>query len=175
MGLLLFAWGGYRSVLSYLESQSEDHFQAALYENQYDEASLIHLKLAANTPYNSNSGEFENTEGTIELKGITYHFVKRRFFKDSLELLCVPNIDKLSVRNARDVFFRLAYQYDQKDGSQKTSANHSQSKFAVTDFTNDHFFTWQFTNEVPQTVHFRMNKAALLVAYIDLLERPPRV
>jgi hypothetical protein len=175
LGLLLFVWGGYRSVLTYLEVQTEDNFQAELFQNQYDEASLLHLKVAANTPYNSNSGEFENINGTIDIKGVTYHFVKRKFFKDSLELLCVPNIDKLGISNARDVFFRLAYEYDQKDASQKSSTNHTQAKFSISDFTGDHFFSWQFLNGEPKTVHYMKNKAALLVVYVNILERPPQV
>lgn len=174
LGLLLFVWGGYRSLLTFLEAQTEDNFQAELFQNQYDETTLLHLKVAANTPYNSHSGEFENISGTIDIKGVTYHFIKRKFYKDSLELLCVPNIDKLGISNARDAFFRLAYEYDQKDPTQKSSTNHTQAKFSVLDFTGDHFFSWQFLNGEPKTVHYIKNKAALLVDYVNILERPPQ-
>lgn len=162
-------------VLNYLESASDKAFQTSIDEDMYDEATLIHLKVPASTPYGSNSEQFENATGEVEIKGVTYHFVKRRFYKDSLELLCVPNIEKIGIRNARDNFFSLAGDYNANSASQKSSNQHTVLKFSILDFTSDHSFAWQFRNVALSQVHYVRQDAVTLSDYINRLERPPQV
>ena len=172
--LLLFSLGGYRLLLGYMESASDKAFQASLNDDIYDEAMLLHIKVPASTPYGSNSLQYENATGEVDINGVTYHFVKRRFYKDSLELLCVPNIQKIGIRNARDNFFRLAGDYNAGNNTQKSSNQHTVLKFSMSDFTGDHSFSWQFRDVASQQVHIVKQESAYLSDYINRLERPPQ-
>jgi hypothetical protein len=174
LGLLLFSLGGYRMLLGYMESASDRAFQANLYEDVYDEAMLLHIKVLASTPYGSNAEQYENATGEVDINGVTYHFVKRRFFKDSLELWCVPNMEKIGIRNARDDFFRLAGDYNASSSTQKSSNQHTVLKFSILDFTGDHSFSWQFRNAVLEQVHYVKQDAVYLTDYVNRLERPPQ-
>lgn len=174
LSLLLFSLGGYRMLLNYMETASDKAFQANLYDDIYDEAMLLHIKVPASTPYGSNSEQFENASGEVEINGITYHFVKRRFYKDSLELLCVPNIQKIGIRNARDDFFRLAGDYTNANTTQKSSNQHTVLKFSILDFTGDHSFSWQFRDADLGQVHVVNQETAYLSDYVNRLERPPQ-
>lgn len=172
--LLLFSLGGYRMLLNYMETASDKAFQTSLYNDMYDEAMLLHIKVPASTPYGANSAEYEHASGEVDINGVTYHFVKRRFYKDSLELWCVPNIEKIGIRNARDDFFRLAGDYNAGSSTQKSSNQHTVLKFSVLDFTGDHSFSWQFRNAAPAQVHHMNQETAYLSDYINRLERPPQ-
>lgn len=172
--LLLFSWGGYNLLLSYLETKSDRDFQSSILEEQYDDANLIHIKIAASTPYGPNAEAYESTTGDVEINGVTYHFVKRRFFKDSLELLCLPNIDKISIRNARDQFLSLAANFNSTSNNEQSSNQHTVLKFSLSDFTGDHCFTWQFRDgDIPKA--FQLSNAKIdLADYASFIERPPQ-
>lgn len=172
--LLLFSWGGYNLLLNYLEAKSDQAFQVSLFQDQYDEANLIHIKVAASTPYGPNSEVFESATGDVEINGVTYHFVKRRFFKDSLELYCVPNIDKIGIRNARDQFLNLAANFNSNSNNDQSSNQHIVVKFSLSDFTGDHCFTWQFRDgNIPKA--FQLSNPMLALAdYANFLDRPPQ-
>lgn len=174
LGLLLFSLGGYRVLLNHLESASDMAFQQNLYNDVYDEAMLLHIKVPASTPYGSNSTQFEQASGEVDINGVTYHFVKRRFYKDSLELLCVPNIEKIGIRNARDLFFSLAGDYNSATNTEKSSNQHTVLKFSILDFTGDHSFSWQFKNAKLLQVHYMNPETAYLPDYVNRLERPPQ-
>lgn len=172
--LLLFSWGGYNLLLNYLEEKSDQDFQASLFQDQYDEANLIHIKVAASTPYGTNSEAYESATGDVEINGITYHFVKRRFFKDSLELYCIPNIDKIGISNARDQFLNLAANFNSNSNNDQSSNQQIVLKFSLSDFTGDHCFTWQFRDgKIPKA--FQLSNPMLALAdYTNFLERPPQ-
>ncbi len=172
--LLLFSWGGYNLLLSYLEAKSDDDFQASLFQDQYDEANLIHFKIAASTPYGPNSEVFESATGDVEINGVTYHFVKRRFFKDSLELYCVPNINKIGISNARDQFLSLAANFNSTNQNDQSNQQHTVLKFSLSDFTGDHCFTWQFRDGDISKVFQMSNHFLQLADYTNSLERPPQ-
>ena len=174
MCLLLFSWGGYNLLLNYLENKSDRQFQASLYEDQYDEANLIHLKVAASTPYGTNSEGFETATGDVEINGVTYHFVKRRFYKDSLELLAVPNIEKIGLRNARDQFMNLAANFNTSSQNESSTNQHIVLKFSLSDFTGDHCFTWQFRNGDISKELIMKNPLVQTSDFANALERPPQ-
>jgi hypothetical protein len=108
LGILFFNWCGYRFLSSWLEDRANSALESVLDENQYNESQLISLKIPAlHMGYYSNSKAFERVDGQIEIGGIPYKFVKRRLYKDSLELLCIPNLAANQLRTAKDEFFKL--------------------------------------------------------------------
>jgi hypothetical protein len=177
LAVLLFTWGGYRVLTGYLEQRAETAMQDALYDNQYEESNLLYVKIPMSLPYGTSSKEFETVSGSIEVNGITYNYVKRRFYQDYLELYYTPNIAKTNIRNARDEFFRLANDFTANNSSaKKTNSSHPPiTKLSLSDFTNDHAFSWQFRRDVQEHIWYVSNNQFLGEDHRKLLERPPQV
>ena len=177
VGILLFNWGGYRLFTAYLENRADSKLEASIDANNYNEADLISIKVAANLPYLANSKSYERIDGEITIKGINYKYVKRRLYNDSLELLCIPNMDKTGVQRAGKDFYQLANDIATNNSSKKsTGNNHTHlSKFSVQDFANDHYsFAWQFRTDENSVTWNRMNSADLKSEYLSRLDRPPQ-
>ena len=177
LGILLFNAGGYHLFTNYMESRADNRLEASLDENDYNESELIHIKVAANLPYYVNSPEFERVTGEMNLNGVNYKYVKRRMYNDSVELLCIPNMAKTGLENARNDFYRLANDLvSNNSSSKKSTGNHSHtSKFSVQDFTDDHYsFPWQFWNDDISGNWNLRNSGKLINAFLGRLERPPQ-
>ena len=60
---------------------------ANLDQNNYTDADLISIKVpAAHLSSYVNSKEFQRVDGKIEIEGVQYNYVKRRFSEDSLRI-----------------------------------------------------------------------------------------
>ncbi|MDE3234609.1 MAG: hypothetical protein KGO81_01550 [Bacteroidota bacterium] len=139
LAILLFNWVGYRLVTDYFENSAETALQAQLDQDNYSESQLVSIKVPFSVPYGANSVNFEKVNGSIEVNGVKYQYVKRRFYKDSLEVLCIPNMATTSIKNARDEFFKMANDFVNLNTSKKATGSHSHTvKFSVQDYTNDH-------------------------------------
>lgn len=89
--LLLFNWLGYRLFFGYMEQQSSHAMNLRLDSNDYDEASLISIKIpVTNLPYYTNSPIFERVKGNINIDGREYQYVEKRIYNDSFEMRCIP-------------------------------------------------------------------------------------
>jgi hypothetical protein len=108
--VLCFNWLGYKFVFAWLEEKHNSKLEAQLDENNYDESSLVSIKTAFSIPYGylNKSDKFERWKGEIEINGIHYKYVKRRFFKDSIELLCIPNMMATKLKEARQDYYRYS-------------------------------------------------------------------
>ncbi len=175
LGVLLINCGGYRLFTSYFEYRADARLEANLDQNLYNEADLLSIKVANNLPYyTANSTTYERVDGEITIKGVSYKYVKRRMFNDSLELLCIPNIEKTGLQNAKDKFFLLANDLANNDQSSKKGSHPDLSKFSVQDYTDDHGFVWQYK---AADIHPSWNNevfADIRSAFLDRLEKPPQ-
>jgi hypothetical protein len=175
LGVLLFNWGGYRLFTSYLEYEADVRLTADLDQDNYDEADLISIKVANNLPYyTANSATYERVDGEITIKGVPHKYVKRRMYNDSLELLCIPNIEKTGLQNAKDKFFLLANDLASDNHSSKKEGQSFLAKFSVQDFTEDHGFVWQY-NATGLPVSWNTEVfAEIRSAFLDRLDKPPQ-
>ncbi len=106
--ILLFNWVGYRLLFGYMESTSTQYLSSQLDNRQYDESSLITIKIPVeNLPYYTNSPIFDRVKGSISIGGMTYEYVEKRIFNDSIEMRCIPNAQATHLTNARDAFFQM--------------------------------------------------------------------
>ena len=74
--------------------QNDSHLVARLDSDSYAEKSLVMIKIPLHLPYSSESSSFVRVNGQIELHGTWYNYVKRRVLRDSLVLMCLPNLEK---------------------------------------------------------------------------------
>lgn len=159
MGVLLFNWFGYWFVADYFENRASEQMQAQLDIDNYSEVELISIKVPLSLPYGPNSKNFEKVEGNIDINGINYQYVKRRFYNDTLELMCIPNTAKTTIKNAREEFSKLANDFVNFSTSKKSANTHNHTvKYSVQDFTSDHYF------DIHQ-VHLSLNPIYSLSAY----------
>ncbi|MBS1596726.1 MAG: hypothetical protein JST75_00770 [Bacteroidetes bacterium] len=127
LGILLFNWFGYRLLTSYMQSKADVQLRTSLDNNNFDESQLVSVKVpATNLGYYVNAAQFERVDGTAEINGVQYNYVKRRVFNDSIEMLCIPNHTAMQLKNAKDEFFKLVNDL-QTPGQGKKSDSHATS------------------------------------------------
>lgn len=177
LAILLFNWGGYRLFTGYLEERADSRLEAKLDQDIYNESDLISIKIPTNLPYYTASSEtYERVDGEIDIRGVSYKYVKRRLYNDSLELLCIPNVEKTGLQNAKDKFFRYANDLANDNTSSKKSGSHpSVTKFSVQDFTDDHGFVWQCKTASESVSRHEIVFAELKSAFLDRLDKPPQI
>ncbi len=103
LGLLLFNWVGYELYTAILQDHADKTMIATLDQNNYSDADLISIKVpAVHLSSYVNTKEFQRVDGKIEIEGVQYNYVKRRFTEDSLELLCIPNKTSTRMQNRQE-------------------------------------------------------------------------
>ena len=144
MGILLFNWYGYQLLSTYLQNKADRRLEASLDRDNYDESQLIpiHIPITALSYYNSSTS-FERVDGQLEINGIRYKYVKRRLFKDSLELLCIPNQAAMSLQSAKEDFFRQVNDLQQHSTQGKKTSHSGPNKAFSQDYNCD---TYTFTS-----------------------------
>ncbi|MDR0793175.1 MAG: hypothetical protein LBE82_07685 [Chitinophagaceae bacterium] len=170
----MFTLVGYRFVADFLSDKYENELQAKLDVNDYNASDLISIKVPLSVPYGPNSPAFEKIEGSIEIDGISYQYVERRFYKDSLEVLCIPNRAKTNIRNARDAFAQLANDFINFPAKKNTGHHHQAVKYSVDDFTNDNAFArYNPLSAMLSEKTFALNINFLSQNFIHAIEHPP--
>lgn len=125
MGILFFNWYGYQLLTQYWQQQAETKLQARLDREEYDESQLLKLRIPITTLsyYNYSSNNFERVDGKIDINGVRYQYVKRRFIKDSLELLCIPNQATTKLQQVKNDFFRQVNDLQQQTQGKKAPSS----------------------------------------------------
>ena len=127
MVILFFNWYGYQWMSAFLEKKAEIRLEARLDADNYDESQLISFKIpSTHLSYYNSSDRFERIDGQIEIGGVQYKYVKRRIFNDSLEVLCIPNLEAMQQKLAKNDFFKQVNDI-QHNGQGKKSNSHAGS------------------------------------------------
>ena len=92
-----------------METTASAELTEQITENRYDENQLISLKVpVTNLAYYNNSKEFEWVDGSIDIQGIRYKYVKRRIYNDTLEVMCIPDAASIRLGEINTAFFRFS-------------------------------------------------------------------
>ena len=110
----IFNMGGYRFVFDKLEKDASVQLIDKLDNDEYSDDQLIEMKVPLPMPYQTNWASFERYNGEIQIEGVHYNYVKRKVWNDTLILLCIPNHDKMQLNSAKEQFFSLVNDLDQK-------------------------------------------------------------
>jgi hypothetical protein len=124
IALLAFNWYGYRLLTNHLQNEASAQLQSKLDNNDYDEASLVELRVPLNMPYITDWDDFETYEGETQIDGIHYKYVKRKVENGELVLLCIPNQQKTELQTAQQDFFKMVNDLQQSTGK-KQAKDHS--------------------------------------------------
>jgi hypothetical protein len=173
--MLLFNFCGYRFFASWLENKSDAQFEAQLDNNNFDESQLISIKIpATHYAYYTNSKSFERVDGKIEMNGVAYKFVKRRLYKDSLELLCIPDYNTVRLQTAREDFFKLVNDL-QHNGQGKKAGSHTPSKNFAPDFCSSNYNPLVADLSTAHLKQLSEYRYYLSSAYILFRGQPPKI
>lgn len=125
--LLLFNWVGYQLYTAVLQAHADQALVARINRENYAASDLVLVRVPAlHISSYVNSKEFQAIDGKIEIQGVPYHFVKRRFNEGFLELLCIPNQTATRLQTANNEFFKLVNDL-QHPGQSKKSDQHTNS------------------------------------------------
>lgn len=124
-------------MIDYFQQQHSRDLQVQFDENEYDDSQLISVKTPYPLPYLVNSAGFERWDGEVNIDGILYKYVKRRFVNDSIEFLCVPDHKSMRLQTARDNFFRLANDLQHQQNKQSDNTTLPSFKNLLNDFCED--------------------------------------
>lgn len=130
---------GYKFIASYFERKASTELQVLLDQNKYKDSDLISFKLPLHLPYIIDSKEFEAAQGNIDINGISYQYVKKRVYNDTLEILCIPNYTITSIKNSKDNFAKQLNAIATNDYAKKSS-NKPLLKISSSDYTQAHHF-----------------------------------
>lgn len=92
-------------------------------EHIYDDEALVEIAIPLNMPYVSNQDSYERYDGSIELNGMHYNYVKRKINNDTLHILCIPNDQKTQLHEAKNDYTKQL-----ADASSGKKENDSQGK-----------------------------------------------
>lgn len=141
LGILLFNWCGYQLLTSYMQSKADTQFKARLDNDNFDESQLISIKVpATKLGYYINSAQFERVDGTAEINGVQYNYVKRRVYNDSVEMLCIPNHTATQLKKAKDEFFKLVNDLQTPGQGKKSDSHQSYKSFSIDYYTVNNQF-----------------------------------
>lgn len=170
--LLAFNWVGYRLFTSFMESKADVALETKIENDDYDESSLIEIRVPLNAPYISvNSTEFERYDGELELDGAHYKYVKRKIVNGELVLLCLPNKSKTELQNSREEFFKLVNDLNHTQSKEKSS---SSFKSVTTEYKKENN-VWAIPALTATVIHYNTAVRSIIDAgYKSAPDQPPK-
>jgi hypothetical protein len=138
LGILMFNLFGYRLLVVYMQHEADQELETRLDSESFDESTLFSIKVpVTQLSYYNVSTQFERVDGSIEIHGVTYTYVKRRLFNDSLEMLCIPNQTANSLRAFKNEFFSSVNGFQQATSGKRQGAYPLPYKFPPFDPCTD--------------------------------------
>ena len=161
---------GYQFLATYLQSKADATVEVRVDNKQYDNSDLILVKTALHLPYYTNSKYYERAYGSLNVNGRYYQYVKRRIYNDSLELLCLPNVDRTKLQSVKNDLVK-----NNVDGqeSRKTS-NHNNVKINLTEFLEDVPYALSSTSSQFIKSSRNIEDNYLSTGYKNPQKRPPQ-
>lgn len=155
-----------------MEARQNTQLEQQLDDKQYNESSLVEIRVPVSLPYQTDWKEFERVDGEVEFNGTHYKFVERKLQGGEMIYKCIPNEGKTQLVNARENFFKLVNDLETQESSNKSTTNHSVKTFSF-DYC-DELKSWSLTTLQQTTSSYNNNAAEqLLSAYILIQEQPP--
>ena len=167
----LFNLGGYMLWHQYLVERSDRRMNELISHNLYDPNKLIELKIKQNLPGIREWTDFENVSGHVQLKNTSYNYVKLKFTKDTLYIMCVPNYEKTKLIDNNVIYAKQINDIPLEKKGQESSVkkgadnkySHSEIEFRFLSFRDEHLNTLK-------PIHLNVNDP-----FIPVHGQPPEI
>jgi hypothetical protein len=171
--ILLFNWIGYRLVIAFVEDQHTRLMAIKVEQADYDESELISVKTYYPLPYLTSSPDFERWDGEVNVNGIVYKYVKRRFVNDSIEFLCLPDHQLTQLKADKEKLFRITNDLQQSQSDKKQN-NIPAFKRILADYCEEINFS-EFAIHHIKSVHYSYYLMPSTGIYLTTTEQPPDI
>lgn len=121
LSLLVFNTVGYRFVFSVLDNAASVKQDARIDAGDYDEASLVEVRVPLNMPYQERVTEFERKYGEITVNGVVYTYVKMKVANNELILKCIPDAGRQQIKNTENNLAKANSSQDMENTGKKHS------------------------------------------------------
>lgn len=168
--MLLFNLAGYQLFFDFFINRSDQQLVQQVDRHQYHESELITLKIPLQIPYNTDWSNYERIDGEIIVNGIYYNYVGRKFSRDTLYLLCLPNAIKTNLYAARNGY---SQQVHALPGNQQNGWHSIKKASPLTEYTSS---TEIFSVAIPKADGLpltHLTSPSLIHIFIDTPLRPP--
>jgi hypothetical protein len=167
-----FNLGGYMLLHLYAVNKSDQFMNELISKSLYNPNTLIQLKIKQNLPGITEWNDFKNVTGHIQLKNVAYNYVKLKFTKDTLYVMCVPNYAK-----TRLIENNVIYAKQVNDIPQDEKSEHSSVKKGGADNTYSHpevaFNFLSFEEEHPLVT--KPHYISITPPYLSVPGQPPEL
>jgi hypothetical protein len=160
--------------MNLMQHSADSKLEARLDNNDYNEASLIELKVPLDLPYQNDWKEFERYDGEITVDGQHYKYVKRKVQDGMMVLKCIPNESKQQIESAKDHFFRFANDLQNNPREKKSdSSKPSMAKNNITECEEFSYLTLSLINYTTISKKINGNNSFLVTRPHSSPEQPP--
>ena len=170
--MLLLNWSLYKFFYAHSMEKAGKDLQAMVDQNKVDPAQLVTLKVPINNSYISIGGNetFERMEGSLEEDGTIYQFIKKRVYRDTLEVVCIPNNQQKALKKNNEALQKQLLQLALGGGKTKKGAT---EKNDTQDwFTQNLQHSWAAIL-LQDSFQSRNNNSHLLKGHLTKLYKPP--
>lgn len=159
-------------VFSYLEKKAGKELTASIETKSFDENNLVEIKTELNMPYVSDK-EYETAYGETVIKGVHYHYVKRKIENNVLYLMCLPNEEKIALAETKSNVEKSTTETGNNNSKQKSPVQIikklSQTEYIQNSFSYDVVDLVNIATTLPKVTN---SKVYSLYAALTL-EQPP--
>jgi hypothetical protein len=161
--------------MNWMQGRADVQLVEKLDNNEYDEASLIEIKVPIDLPYQTDWNDFERFDGEVVVEGIHYKYVKRKVENGFLVLKCIPDINKQQMLSARDYFFQLAndLQHDKGTAGKSSSGKSPLLKMQWSDYEEQNIFQLNAIARGSHNISFVSLSSSATDRNIGSPEQPP--
>jgi hypothetical protein len=175
--LLLFMFNliGYRLLVYYGQQQADLVLEASFDTETYQQKDVFTISIPLNLPYSTNWKNFERFDGEVTYKGEIYKYIKRKVYNNQLLLVCMPNIYKMRLENAKNTFFKTTVNEQTTNSKKTTNHKNDIAKKLTTDydnFTTTNIFRYWQTFTMPK---YLKCTSKLYATYIATPTQPPQI
>jgi hypothetical protein len=100
IAVLLFNVMGYYGLFLGLQYQNGIAMKKRIDSNQYDESQTLTIKIPMAVPYMSDNPDFERVDGIFEYNGEFYRFVKQKYARDTVTIVCIKDQENKRITDA---------------------------------------------------------------------------
>lgn len=156
-----------------MENRADVALEKKIANSEFDESSLIEIKVPLNSPYLSDYfSEFDRYVGELEVNGIHYKYVKRKIINGALVLFCLPNKVKTDLQNSREEFFKLVNDLNHSRKQEKSGA--ASIKSISIEYQKETNYWFVDVTPVVIQKHMPFSKSSVYLGYDNVPERPPK-
>jgi hypothetical protein len=173
--IALFNLGGYGLFMACLEERANEKMEIALDDDNYDPSTLISIKVPIkNLPYYTNSAQFQRQDGRIEIGGVQYNYVQQRIYRDTLEVLCVPNNAATKLSTARNDFYKLVNDLENAGQNKKQGAGSPFKFFSPYNYNEQSHIVLSGSHDIKKE---KATRPTVIIPfyYATVIENPPEL